>query len=133
MSYDDNNIFAKILRNEIPCNKIYEDEFILSFHDMKWPNAMELLGMRCVGPLNPNESPYFPAGSEFSQPRKYKKKKKKPAALTNSSAATPSAPAVTQRPSLDATDVKVQGITAAGLLLRHLVDLTYRHEGKEQA
>ena len=34
MSYDDNNIFAKILRNEIPCNKIYEDEFVLSFHDI---------------------------------------------------------------------------------------------------
>ena len=33
MSYDDNNIFAKILRGEIPCNKIYEDEFVLSFHD----------------------------------------------------------------------------------------------------
>jgi histidine triad (HIT) family protein len=29
MSYDDNNIFAKILREEIPCNKIYEDEFVL--------------------------------------------------------------------------------------------------------
>ena len=34
MSYDDNNIFAKILRNEITCNKIYEDEFVLSFHDI---------------------------------------------------------------------------------------------------
>ena len=34
MSYDDNNIFAKILRGEIPCNKIYEDEYILSFHDI---------------------------------------------------------------------------------------------------
>ena len=34
MSYDDNNIFAKILRKEIPCNKIYEDEFVLSFHDI---------------------------------------------------------------------------------------------------
>tara|TARA_B100000214_G_C23701222_1_gene505338 strand:- start:5 stop:370 length:366 start_codon:yes stop_codon:yes gene_type:complete len=34
MSYDDNNIFAKILRGEIPCKKIYEDEFILSFHDI---------------------------------------------------------------------------------------------------
>ena len=34
MIYDDNNIFAKILRKEIPCNKIYEDEFILSFHDI---------------------------------------------------------------------------------------------------
>ena len=34
MSNDDNNIFAKILRGEIPCKKIYEDEFILSFHDI---------------------------------------------------------------------------------------------------
>ena len=34
MSYDDNNIFAKILREEIPCNKIYEDKFVLSFHDI---------------------------------------------------------------------------------------------------
>ena len=34
MIYDDNNIFAKILREEIPCNKIYEDDFILSFYDI---------------------------------------------------------------------------------------------------
>jgi len=34
MNYDDNNIFAKILREEIPCKKIYEDEFVLSFHDI---------------------------------------------------------------------------------------------------
>ena len=34
MSYDDNNIFAKILRSEIPCDKIYEDEYVLSFHDI---------------------------------------------------------------------------------------------------
>ena len=34
MSYDENNIFAKILRGEIPCKKIYEDEFVLSFHDI---------------------------------------------------------------------------------------------------
>ena len=34
MSYDNNNIFAKILREEIPCKKIYEDNFILSFHDI---------------------------------------------------------------------------------------------------
>ncbi len=34
MSYDENNIFAKILRGEIPCKKIYENEFILSFHDI---------------------------------------------------------------------------------------------------
>ena len=34
MNYDDNNIFAKILRGEIPCNKIYEDDFVLSFYDI---------------------------------------------------------------------------------------------------
>jgi histidine triad (HIT) family protein len=34
MIYDDNNIFAKILRGEIPCKKIYEDNFVLSFHDI---------------------------------------------------------------------------------------------------
>ena len=34
MSYDNNNIFAKILRGEIPCKKIYEDDFVLSFHDI---------------------------------------------------------------------------------------------------
>tara|TARA_Y100001936_G_scaffold206976_1_gene211694 strand:- start:508 stop:876 length:369 start_codon:yes stop_codon:yes gene_type:complete len=34
MSYDDNNIFAKILKGEIPCKKIYEDEFVLSFYDI---------------------------------------------------------------------------------------------------
>jgi len=32
--YDQNNVFAKILRGEIPCNKVYEDEFVLSFHDI---------------------------------------------------------------------------------------------------
>ena len=34
MKYDDQNIFAKILREEIPCKKIYEDNFILSFYDI---------------------------------------------------------------------------------------------------
>ena len=33
-SYDDQNIFAKILRSEIPCEKIYEDEYVLSFKDV---------------------------------------------------------------------------------------------------
>ena len=34
MSYDDNNIFAKILKGEIPCKKIFENDFVLSFHDV---------------------------------------------------------------------------------------------------
>ena len=34
MTYNNQNIFAKILRGEIPCNKIYEDDYVLSFHDI---------------------------------------------------------------------------------------------------
>ena len=34
MTYDNDNIFAKILREEIPCKKIYEDNFVLSFYDI---------------------------------------------------------------------------------------------------
>jgi diadenosine tetraphosphate (Ap4A) HIT family hydrolase len=34
MPYDPNNIFAKILRGEIPCKTIYEDEFALAFPDI---------------------------------------------------------------------------------------------------
>jgi len=34
MNYDKNNIFAKILRGEIPCKKIYEDEYVLAFYDI---------------------------------------------------------------------------------------------------
>lgn len=32
--YDQGNIFAKILRGEIPCRKIYEDDWALAFHDI---------------------------------------------------------------------------------------------------
>lgn len=34
MSYDNNNIFAKILRGEIPCDKIFENEYALAFNDI---------------------------------------------------------------------------------------------------
>ena len=34
MEYDKNNIFAKILRREIPCEKIYENDYVLAFHDV---------------------------------------------------------------------------------------------------
>lgn len=34
MSYDDNNIFAKILRGEIPCHRVYEDADTLAFMDV---------------------------------------------------------------------------------------------------
>lgn len=35
MAYDDTNVFARILRGEIPCNKVYEDEYALAFHDIR--------------------------------------------------------------------------------------------------
>jgi len=34
MAYDPNNIFARILRGEIPCKKIHEDDNSLAFHDI---------------------------------------------------------------------------------------------------
>jgi diadenosine tetraphosphate (Ap4A) HIT family hydrolase len=34
LPYDDANIFARILREEIPSNKVYEDDFALAFHDI---------------------------------------------------------------------------------------------------
>ena len=34
MAYDPDNIFAKILRGEIPCNKVFEDDHALAFHDI---------------------------------------------------------------------------------------------------
>lgn len=34
MSYDPQNIFARILRGEIPCKKAYESEHVLAFHDI---------------------------------------------------------------------------------------------------
>ena len=35
MSYDPNNIFARILRGEIPCKKVHEDDHTLAFHDIR--------------------------------------------------------------------------------------------------
>ena len=50
--YDDNNIFARILRGEIPSNKIYEDEHVLAFHD--------------INPLSPTHILVIPKGSYVS-------------------------------------------------------------------
>ena len=43
--YDENNIFAKILRKEIPCDKIYEDEFSLFFNDINPQAKIHILGI----------------------------------------------------------------------------------------
>jgi histidine triad (HIT) family protein len=34
VAYDPNNVFAKILRGELPCHKVYEDEHVLAFMDI---------------------------------------------------------------------------------------------------
>ena len=34
LPYDDGNIFARILRDEIPSKRVYEDEYALAFHDI---------------------------------------------------------------------------------------------------
>ena len=34
LPYDDGNVFAKILRGEIPSRRVYEDEYALGFHDI---------------------------------------------------------------------------------------------------
>ena len=43
MEYDKNNIFAKILRGEIPCKKIYEDNYVLAFHDVNPQKKIHVL------------------------------------------------------------------------------------------
>lgn len=47
--YDDENVFAKILRGEIPSNKVYEDEFALAFHDIN-PQAPQHILVIPKGP-----------------------------------------------------------------------------------
>lgn len=41
--YDDQNIFAKILRGEIPNRTVYEDEFALAFHDINPQAPLHIL------------------------------------------------------------------------------------------
>ena len=43
--YDDNNIFAKIIRKEIPCNTIYEDDKVLFFDDINPLAKVHILGI----------------------------------------------------------------------------------------
>ena len=43
MSYDKNNIFAKILRGEIPCKKVYENDHVLAFHDVSPQKKVHVL------------------------------------------------------------------------------------------
>jgi len=50
--YDPQNIFARILRGEIPCKRVHEDEFALAFHD--------------INPLSPTHALVIPKGAYVS-------------------------------------------------------------------
>ena len=50
--YDGSNIFARILRGELPSNKLYEDEHVLAFHD--------------INPLAPTHILVIPKGAYVS-------------------------------------------------------------------
>ncbi|WP_289297284.1 histidine triad nucleotide-binding protein [uncultured Reyranella sp.] len=52
-AYDRSNVFARILRGELPCRKVYEDEFVLAFHD--------------IAPLAPVHVLVIPKGEYVSQ------------------------------------------------------------------
>ncbi len=43
MAYDDGNIFARILRGEIPCDKVFEDDHVLAFRDVNPQTAVHIL------------------------------------------------------------------------------------------
>ena len=43
MSYDNDNVFAKILRGELPCKKVHETEFALAFEDIQPQTPVHVL------------------------------------------------------------------------------------------
>jgi len=43
MAYDDQNIFARILKGEIPCDKVYEDAHALAFNDINPQRPVHVL------------------------------------------------------------------------------------------
>ena len=54
MAYDTNNIFAKILRGDIPCKKVFEDAHVLAFHDIspKAPVHILVIPKKPIATLN---------------------------------------------------------------------------------
>ena len=43
MSYDPTNVFARILRGELPCDKVYEDDYVLAFRDINPQTVVHVL------------------------------------------------------------------------------------------
>ena len=53
--YDNNNIFAKIIRKEIPCNSVYEDEKVLFFYDVNPQAKIHIIGIPKTKVINLRE------------------------------------------------------------------------------
>ncbi len=53
--YDRNNIFAKILRKEIPCTSIYEDEKVFFFNDINPQAKIHILGIPKIDVVDFND------------------------------------------------------------------------------
>ena len=43
MTYDQNNVFAKIIRGEIPCDKVFEDDTAMAFRDINPQSPIHIL------------------------------------------------------------------------------------------
>lgn len=43
MAYDESNVFARILRGELPCDKVFEDEHVLAFRDIEPQTRVHIL------------------------------------------------------------------------------------------
>ena len=50
--YDDNNIFAKIIRKEISCDSVYEDKKVLFFYDIHPQAKIHILGIPKIPVIN---------------------------------------------------------------------------------
>jgi len=67
MPYDESNVFARILRGEIPCDKVYEDEFALAFNDIHPQAKVHVLvipksGYISIADFGAKASPYLVHG-----------------------------------------------------------------------
>ncbi len=55
MAYDDNNVFARILRGEIPATKVYEDEYVLAFRDIAPQAPVHVLVIPKAGTISTDD------------------------------------------------------------------------------
>ncbi|MDX2083534.1 MAG: HIT domain-containing protein [Rickettsiales bacterium] len=66
MTYDKNNVFAKIIRGEIPAQKIYEDEKVLAFNDIGKAAPIHILVIPKGEYINYNDFIFRASSDEIS-------------------------------------------------------------------